>query len=822
MNLTEVRQDLLEQLQARVADGIAEGMALRYCLAIGGERRVVDVAELATPVPWSWNLCIAAGGAGAEPEDGAPPQEPDNGPRAWEVLEFVGSPEDAFRVVEILRDLLREEWKVGEGRLECAVQGETGWNGHEDELGRSLVRITGGGDLRFRGAERAPVGRIRLHVVEEVGAALDPASEARRLRIQIDPHELFAFVLGFERECDLEPLSQVFDVAEDLGIEVAPEERAAWSARLRFWAHGMNLIELASPELAEAPESDEQGIAVALRAVLDSIEDAGGRHLEALAPSEARVALARWLDAARAIEDELCAVLLAMPETTGETEVLRAEVGGESDDEERADASRSRRKKAASPSHGPRNGDHATSDAGGGDLAGRNLGDQHLEGQRLEDQHLEDRCAELDPSAEADAAEAPGEPATAGESSFAGDPAVAEELQGAGGRPVGASSAEGGAPARDRVEGFPVDAPPEEVFTSEASPTASDLHLVPVSPAAARQLEPTAFAGDEQDACEAKVLELFDAEGTPVARLDAGDQGWVAVNRTCFYAWGAGVQVDRGLGVWGEGRGRILDARCIQDVVFHALQLDHGFLRPGASIDLLLDRRRRREVERQTTAAAAVTSLLDRWCREGAGGAIGARRNGRGSGARAEVLEFKASIEGFSLGLRLPEGATRGWGAAERWRDRLEQEIGEWTLEAWWIDPAGSADEAREALELAVADAGVGRESRRIARRALSLGPLGFVRSDAVVVPNSAHVGLVLLATPERLYDDVWTVRGVAGKRALALARTEVHLVEDAAGELALAPRRATARTPGGEGLTRGESAAAADEPDLEELETVR
>lgn len=777
MNLTEVRQDLLEQLQARVADGIAEGMALRYCLAIDGARRVVDVAELATPVPWSWNLCIAADSDGAEKVDGALVQDPGNLPRAWEVLEFVGSPEDAFRVVEILRDLLREEWKVGEGRLECAVHGETGWNGHQDELGQSLALITGGGDLRFVGAERAPVGHIRLHVVEEVGAALDRDPESRRLRIQIDPHELFAFVLGFERECDLEPLSQVFDVAEDLGVELAPEERAAWSARLRFWAHGMNLIELASPEFVGAPESGEPGIAGALRSVLGTIEEHGTTLLADTAGAEARAKLARWLDAARAIEDELCAVLLAMPETTAETELLRAEVDEETEEEDRADAGRARRKRATPKVAEPKVGAHAAS-------AG------------------EDREGALAPGST--------------------NEALDRSAEGAGAAEVAGSEV----PAPSREEVFPVDAPPEEVFTSEASPTASDLHLVPVSPSAARQLEPTSFVGDEQDACEAKVLELFDAEGTAVARLDAGEQGWVAVNRTCFYAWGAGVQVDRGLGVWGEGRGRILDARCVQDVVLHALQLDHGFLRPGASIDLLLDRRRRREVERQATAAAAVTSLLDRWCQESANGGSGSRRVGRGSAARAEVLELKASVEGFTLGLRLPESATRGWGAPERWRDRLEQEIGEWTLEAWWIDPAGSADEAREALELGVADPALGREPRRGARRALSLGPLGFVRSDAVMVPNSAHVGLVLLATPERLYDDVWTVRGVAGKRALALARTEVHLVEDAAGDLALAPRRAGTRTIGGETAVAGEPVAAGaaeerGESKLEELEVL-
>jgi hypothetical protein len=94
------------------------------------------------------------------------------------------------------------------------------------------------------------------------------------------------------------------------------------------------------------------------------------------------------------------------------------------------------------------------------------------------------------------------------------------------------------------------------------------------------------------------------------------------------------------------------------------------------------------------------------------------------------------------------------------------------------------------------------------------------------MVPNSAHVGLVLLATPERLYDDVWTVRGVAGKRALALARTEVHLVEDAAGDLALAPRRAGTRTIGGGTAVAGEPVAAdaaeeRGESKLEEIEVL-
>jgi hypothetical protein len=779
MNLTEVRQNLLEQLQARVADGIAEGMALRYCLAIDGARRVVDVAELAAPVPWSWNLCISASER--------------TSPSAWEVLEFAGSPEDAFHVVEILRDLLREEWQVGDGRLECAVQGETGWNGHQEELGQSLVLVTGGGDLRFEGAERAAPGRIRLHVVEDATtagetsasemsagetSAGDLATErsiaARRLRIQIDPHELFAFVLGYEQECELEPLSGIFDVAEDQGLAIESSERPDWSARLRFWAHGMNLVELlqlpsempseavdawGGAAAADQPAA-EAGVAAPLarlRVILAEIEAQGRERLALVIAEEEeqQVALARWLDAARAIEDELCAVLLAMPETTGETELLRA-TETEDGEELRPRSAAKRTRQSASLEAVSSVGASGREDSGGGDSGGGERG----------------RGEFVDGVAEEGVGVSTGAPAD----EVPGSDSIAD-------------AANAGAPS------FPQDATPEEVFSASSSPTAQELHLLPVSASAARQLDATAFVGDEQDACEAKVLEVFDAEGMAVSRLNAGDLGWVAVNRTCFFALGGGVLVDRGLAVWGEGRGRILDVRCVQDVVLHALQLDHGFLRPGASIDLLLDRRRRREVERQTTAAAAVAGLIDRWCREASGG--GSRRGARASTERVEVLETKAGTDGFTMGLRVPETVSRTWGGAERWRDRLEQELGEWTLDAWWIDPANSGDEDREALELGVADAAVGRESRRIGRRVLSLGPLGWVRTDAIAVPNSAHVGLVLLATPERLYDDVWTVRGVAGKRALALARTEIHLVEDTSGELSLAPRPKGGADPG-------------------------
>jgi hypothetical protein len=803
MNLTEVRQNLLEQLQARVADGIAEGMALRYCLAVGSERCVVDVAELASPVPWSWNLCISAGDAeesrGTRPLVGRPA-----GPHAWEVLEYVGAPEDAFRVVEILRDLIREEWQVGEGRLECAVQGETGWNGHREELERSLTLITGGGDLRFEGAERAPEGRVRLHVIEEHvfdepvdEEGIEGPRSARRLRIQIDPHELFAFVLGFERECELEPLVGIFDVAEDQGFELGAEERPHWSARLRFWAHGMNLVELTSAEISGREGAEESALTGALRSVLARIESDGrARIAEAIDGEDDRNRiLARWLDASRAIEDELCAVLLAMPELAAleagdESAILRATEGEGEDAEADARSLREARK-----------GRQKGRDAKAPESEHARAGEDARSGSRIDEPGL----ASFVPA-----------------SALASDDARAvlaagHAMDARGELPTRDDAAEGPAPTA-----FAVDAEPEQVFSSEDSPTAADLHLLPVSASAARQLEPTSFVGDEQDACEAKVLEIFDAEGTAVARLDAGDHGWVAASRTCFFSLGGGVLVDRGLAVWGEGRGRVLEVRCAQDVVLHALQLDHGFLRPGASIDLLLDRRRRREVERQTTAAAAAVGLLDRWSRET--GESHSRRGNRGASERIEVLETKASTDGFSLGLRLPDVATRSWGAPERWRDRLEHELGEWILDAWWIDPAGATEEDRDALVIATADATVGRDGRRVGRRVLSLGPLGWIRTDAVTVPNSAHVGLVLLATPERLYDDVWTVRGIAGKRALALARTEVHLVEDAAGDLAIATRRgapAAGSVSSSEALRKREPSTAGETAGLE-LEVVR
>ena len=140
-----------------------------------------------------------------------------------------------------------------------------------------------------------------------------------------------------------------------------------------------------------------------------------------------------------------------------------------------------------------------------------------------------------------------------------------------------------------------------------------------VSPFEASEFEglpPTIFVGrmPEPDgvlACEATVLAI----------KRRGDEVWVVLDKTPFYAEAGGQIGDTGVLLWDGGQGtrdeetakavaRVLDTQKFGDVIAHKVVMEKGFLTEGAIVWAQVDAERRQAIRRAHTATHLLHAAL--------------------------------------------------------------------------------------------------------------------------------------------------------------------------------------------------------------------
>lgn len=117
---------------------------------------------------------------------------------------------------------------------------------------------------------------------------------------------------------------------------------------------------------------------------------------------------------------------------------------------------------------------------------------------------------------------------------------------------------------------------------------------------------PTEFLGYAQDHAEGKVLAIV-KDGKRVTEAKKGDQVWVVVNQTPFYAESGGQIGDTGHVTSDKLKGTVTDThKHLGKVWAHGVTITDGSLKEGDAVDLLIDVSRRNDIR----GAHSATHLL--------------------------------------------------------------------------------------------------------------------------------------------------------------------------------------------------------------------
>jgi alanyl-tRNA synthetase len=130
-------------------------------------------------------------------------------------------------------------------------------------------------------------------------------------------------------------------------------------------------------------------------------------------------------------------------------------------------------------------------------------------------------------------------------------------------------------------------------------------------PAGARE-EPIATRFVGYDILEAGAVVQRIGESAARSALEAGEEDWVFLDTSPFYAEAGGQVADTGRLRWAGGAARVLDCQALSRGRGHRARVEEGSLRPGDSVTGSVDRERRAAVARHHSA----THLLHRALRE--------------------------------------------------------------------------------------------------------------------------------------------------------------------------------------------------------------
>lgn len=120
----------------------------------------------------------------------------------------------------------------------------------------------------------------------------------------------------------------------------------------------------------------------------------------------------------------------------------------------------------------------------------------------------------------------------------------------------------------------------------------------------------TEFLGYESLNSPAKILAILQ-ENEEMQQLNAGEEGWMLFDQTCFYGEGGGQVGDTGM-IFGENfAGEVLDTKKLPDGhPVHLVKIIEGEAKIGAFLDSQVDRERREAIERHHSATHLLHKAL--------------------------------------------------------------------------------------------------------------------------------------------------------------------------------------------------------------------
>ena len=126
-----------------------------------------------------------------------------------------------------------------------------------------------------------------------------------------------------------------------------------------------------------------------------------------------------------------------------------------------------------------------------------------------------------------------------------------------------------------------------------------------------KDIPATEFIGYENETGTAKVLALLDREHKPVDKFESGDDGYLILDRSCFYAEGGGQSCDVGLIKIGENEFYLNEVKKLPNGVYlHYGLLRQGEVKAGDQCEMAIYAERRMRTARNHTATHILQSAL--------------------------------------------------------------------------------------------------------------------------------------------------------------------------------------------------------------------
>ena len=273
------------------------------------------------------------------------------------------------------------------------------------------------------------------------------------------------------------------------------------------------------------------------------------------------------------------------------------------------------------------------------------------------------------------------------------------------------------------------------------------------------------FVGYDGLEGEGEVVALFSEEGQRVEALESGQGGWLALDRTPFYAESGGQVGDRGVLRGADGvQVQVSDCQVSGEQRLHRVQVGHGRLRPGERLQAQVDQRLRAAAARNHSA----THLLNGALREFLG-----EVEQRGSWVGATGLRFDISHPG-----KIPAELLR------KLEDRVNALILANTEATTRVMPI---DEAKAAGAIALFGEKYGEQVR-----VLEMGAgYSIELCGGTHVQRTGDIGMFLITGESSVAAGVRRIEGVTGEGAMAEVRARQARMDQLCEELGVGPEGA-------------------------------
>ena len=269
---------------------------------------------------------------------------------------------------------------------------------------------------------------------------------------------------------------------------------------------------------------------------------------------------------------------------------------------------------------------------------------------------------------------------------------------------------------------------------------------------AVQGMDKTVFVGYQQTTTEAQVISLL-RNGEQLAEISDGNEFFLVVDSTPFYAEAGGQVGDCGSAQGGDAKLKVLDVQKKDDVFIHRAELIDGCLKKGDSLHLAIDNKRRLAIRRNHS----VTHLLQSALREVVGKHVAQK------GSYVDDHKFR-----FDFQHDRP--------VTNEQIQTIEQRVNQWI---WQNFPRQTEVLPYEQAVQRGALFMLGENYREVVRT-ISFGDISIELCGGTHVESTGEIGLMRVVNEASIAKGIRRIEGVTGQKALNSLQQDVALLRNA------------------------------------------